>query len=228
MASIHKQLIENTVIKIADKVELCSSKDKWEKHPEEHLINELVACILGSRTKFEVAAVCLEKLKESSLLNRNGLLIKPKQTQIKIKRVLKENKYVYSQTKARYIVDTFLNIYYNEETTIKKILSDCSSDFDARDVLVRLCKGIGPKQASLFLRNIHYSEDLAILDSHVTRFMRIQGIENNIKQTITKANYIRYETSLRSYADNIKKSMAQLDVAIWIVMRVAQRDMKWL
>ena len=107
-------------------------------------------------------------------------------------------------------------------------MSACCTDHEARDTIVCLCKGIGQKQASLFLRNIHYSDGLAILDSHVIKFMRIQGIQKNVKSSPSKTDYIKYEASLRVYADNLGRTLAQLDVAIWIVMRVVQRDMKWL
>jgi len=225
---IYKEKIEDTVKKIADRVDPLTIKEKWKSYSESHLINELVACILGSRARFEVASMCLQRLKDKDLLNKNSILRNPNNIQMKIQKTLEKNGYLFSKSKADYIICTIINIFQHEKLTMKKILANCNSDFEARDRIVKLCKGIGPKQASLFLRNIHYSENLAILDSHVMKFMKIQGIEKDIKKAINKTDYIKYETSLQIYANGLRKSMAQLDVAIWIVMRVAQRDMKWL
>ncbi|VVB53828.1 putative N-glycosylase/DNA lyase [uncultured archaeon] len=88
-------------------------------------------------------------------------------------------------------------------------------------------RGALQKQASLFLRNIYYTENLAILDTHVIRYMELQGLHQGFKKYITKNQYIVYEKKLSAYADSLNKSLAKLDVAIWVVMRVVQRDFKW-
>jgi N-glycosylase/DNA lyase len=224
---VYKDKIENTVRKIADQVETVSNS-KWKRISEKSLFKEVVACILGSKARFEIASKCLKDLNRLNLINPSLIVINTKKSQNQIYKSLKKNGYLYSKSKSLYIVETAKNIYLGEETTLKEILTSCCSDHEAREMLVRLCKGIGQKQASLFLRNIHYSDSLAILDSHVIKFMRIQGIQKNIKSAPSKTDYIKYEASLRLYADNLGRTLAQLDVAIWIVMRVVQRDLKWL
>ena len=52
-----------------------------------------------------------------------------------------------------------MNIYVSKGKSIKSVLKRSSCQFEAREILTELCFGIGYKQASLFLRNIHYADD---------------------------------------------------------------------
>jgi N-glycosylase/DNA lyase len=94
----------------------------------------------------------------------------------------------------------------------------------ARAWFVANLPGIGPKQASMFLRNSGVSYDLAILDRHVLNYMAALSIQNELKPFRSGlAQYCRYEVRLRSYANEIGFPVGLLDWAIWIVMRVASR-----
>ena len=48
------------------------------------------------------------------------------------------------------------------------------TEFEARKILSDTCTGIGFKQASLFLREIYFAKNLAILDTHVINYMKIE------------------------------------------------------
>jgi N-glycosylase/DNA lyase len=90
--------------------------------------------------------------------------------------------------------------------------------------LMKHMPGIGPKQASLFLRNVGYAENLAILDVHVLRFMRYIGLLRAPEISVTTLR--RYEVAeerLLAYSLGLGWPMATLDVAIWVVMRAAGR-----
>lgn len=236
---LNKGSIENVVLKVSNEIERNNyPEEKWDKFAENELFYELVACILGSRVRYETAKECVKRLKDEGLLNRDYLL---RNSILAERRIFKELKksiyppftngtgvsYPYSRSKAKFIVQTSYEIYYNQATTLKTLLKNCIDEFEARDLLVEICMGIGPKQASLFLRNIYYTENLAILDTHVIQYMEMQGLHQGIKKSITKNQYINYEKKLSAYADSLNKSLAKLDVAIWVVMRVVQREFKW-
>jgi len=98
---------------------------------------------------------------------------------------------------------------------------------DARAWLVTHAPGIGPKQASMFLRNVGVSYDLAILDRHVLNYMAALGIYSGTGGSIASlAQYRRLEAVLRAHADHLACPVGLLDWAIWIVMRVANRKME--
>lgn len=236
---LNKDLIENVVLTVSNEIEKNNSPEKkWRDFSENELFYELVACILGSRVRYETAKECAKRLKDEGLLNLDYLLTDPVMAEIKIFDELKKPnyppfingtgmRYPFSRSKAKFIVQTSYEIYYNQATTLKKILEICIDEFKARDLLIENCMGIGPKQASLFLRNIYYTENLAILDTHVIKYMEMHGLHQGIKKSITKNQYINYEKKLSSYADSLNKTLARLDVAIWVVMRVVQREIKW-
>jgi N-glycosylase/DNA lyase len=92
-----------------------------------------------------------------------------------------------------------------------------------REWLVDNAPGIGPKQASMFVRNVGLSYELAILDRHVLNYMIALDITPTpIRQTSALRPYLKGETALRVHADHIGVSVGLLDWAIWIVMRVAK------
>jgi N-glycosylase/DNA lyase len=85
--------------------------------------------------------------------------------------------------------------------------------------------GIGPKQASLFLRNIGYTDELAILDKHVLAYMGISGLAVNLKKAVNSLKgYKDLENILQTHARKFGLSLGYVDQAIWIVMRVYARE----
>ena len=75
----------------------------------------------------------------------------------------------------------------------------------------------------MFLRNIGRSYDLAILDSHVLRFMDIQDILPMTQARIgTVAGYERAERTVVDYAVTLGYPVGYLDWAIWATMKAAR------
>jgi N-glycosylase/DNA lyase len=108
-------------------------------------------------------------------------------------------------------------------------LSDLLAGFDSADQarrwLVDNAPGLGPKQASMFLRNIALTYDLAIIDRHVLDYMSLTGLHPKDSGAVTSLKrYLRLEDILRLHAEAMKCSVGILDWAIWIVMRVAKQD----
>lgn len=231
---ISKEVIENAVLKVAEELNNYKITYKnWEKYTEKELWLELVFCILGSKARYETVRKCVEHLRDRGLLEINYILKNPKVAEEEISEELNKNlyppfnkgkgrAYPYPRIRSNFIVRTCINIYGMEGGGIKPILKKCQNEYEARDLLTNICVGIGPKQASLFLRNISYGKNLAILDSHVIRYMEILGLKNKNLKMSTRNQYIAYEKKLLSYADSLNKNLAHLDLAIWIVMRALQ------
>jgi N-glycosylase/DNA lyase len=92
-----------------------------------------------------------------------------------------------------------------------------------RQNLVADIPGLGPKQASMFLRNIGMSYDLAILDTHVLRFMDMQDLLPMDQTRIgTLSGYERAERVVVNYADILGYPVGYLDWAIWATMKAAR------
>jgi N-glycosylase/DNA lyase len=240
---VNVEEIESAVLSVCYHVE-----EKYEKHinwrdfSEEKLWFELVSCILGSRVNYETANACTFYLFNQGLLNPLDIIKNPSKFEQKmayelskpIFPPLNENKgrcYPFSKSKSNYIVRTAVNVYKTADTTLKDILLGCQNEYDARNSLKEIAVGIGYKQASLFLRNISYSKNLAVLDSHVMRYMLLLNLVEKDKafRLSSKNEYVKLERLLQIYALSNKKPIAALDIAIWVVMRLIQKEyLIWL
>lgn len=220
--------LENAVMKVTEKINHADTD--WTNYSEYRLLSELVSCILGSNTRYEMGKKAINALDKNKLLNKNKIVDNPEIMKNDIHNCLRssEVKYIYPRAKADCIINTVLNIYSVENTTIRKILSKSSDEYATRELLVRLSKGIGLKQASLFLRNISYAQNLAILDTHVLNYMSLIGLDYNRTKTLTPKQYVIKEKKLVSYANIINQRLSKLDIAIWIVMRLARREFNWM
>jgi N-glycosylase/DNA lyase len=93
-----------------------------------------------------------------------------------------------------------------------------------RRSLVDLRCGLGPKQASLFLRNVGYSGELAVLDVHLLAFMRLTELTDATRVPSGLRLYEQLEDKLRNYAIGYGEPLGRLDLAIWVTMRAARAE----
>lgn len=229
-------MIERTVFDVVLRVKDIQRSYVWEDFREYKLWRELSSCILGSRVPFELArsSVCrldrtglLRNLQSGSCYATSELLIR-KELQKPIYRPTKadgsKRSYTFPNVRSRQLRLTAEAIY-GTGRTLKEVLSGCNDEYRARRVVADFSAGVGPKQASLFLRNIGFADNLAILDTHVLRFMEIvKLLKPNAPQPSTLSAYEKTETKLQTYAHRMKTRLSSLDTAIWIVMRVYQRE----
>jgi len=229
--------IENAVIKVCKYIENNSNKNRmcWSNLSEEQLWCELVSCILGSKVLYETANSCVSHLYKLGLLHPQKIIIEQDNMEKRLENELskpiflhfknKRCKYPYPKSRSKYIVKTAVEIYKNSDTTLKDILINCKNEYEAREIIREKSAGIGYKQASLFLRNISYSNNLAILDSHVIKYMRLMNmVTDTIFNLQNKKKYIKLEKILHNYAISRDMSISTLDIAIWVVMRLIQRE----
>ena len=228
--------IERSVLKVCEHIDNKNEALEWYTYSEEQLWHELVSCILGSQVQYETVKGCINHLIEDGLLDIKKILREQDIAQEEITKELNKSiyppfengrgyRYRYPNSKSKYIVKTCLEIY-GEGISLGLILDRCSDAFETREILIKKCMGIGPKQASLFLRNISYCKDLAIIDSHVIDYMKLMKLNEDIdsRSIANKNQYLTNEQILLSYADNREKTLASLDYAIWIVMRLIKRE----
>lgn len=232
--------IEQSVIEVAKSLDNnCNRKRAWFLLDEQELFNELVLCILSSRVEFEIAQEVNKNLIEKQLLVINSILVKPELIKSQIVKELKKPiyystksskrvKYIFYESKPRYIINTCLEIYYKYNTNLKDILINSNTSIEAREYLIELCTGIGLKQASMFLRNIFYSRDLAIIDTHILDYLRLINKKFwDLQKNITHKEYLTYERFLNKYATSLNISLNILDIAIWVVVRFLKKEYKW-
>lgn len=226
--------LENTVSIVVDRISKKKNVYNWEYFNEENLFSELVACILGSNIKFEMAQAFTEHLDNLGLYNI-AQYSSFDSYEIEVAEALsqsiyhrsgdyvKNQKYRFPFLKASHIRRTAESIYSNN--SLKSILKESHDPYSARNNLMERAVGIGPKQSSLFLRNIGFSDNLAILDVHVMRYMSLIGlISLNINKISSLSNYEKLENVLSLYAEKMRTNMSILDTSIWVVMRVYNKE----
>ncbi|MFH1877737.1 MAG: N-glycosylase/DNA lyase [Candidatus Omnitrophota bacterium] len=87
--------------------------------------------------------------------------------------------------------------------------------FYTREWLVKNVKGLGWKEASHFLRNIGFGDDLAILDVHILKNMRKYRVIDELPAAISKKDYFVLEERLREFSRKISIPMGELDLLFW-------------
>ena len=203
----------------------------WTTMTEDDLWRELVACILGSRVRFEVAHSAVERMERKCLFcesRRSSLFERYEQD---IVRVLSEvegtgaqSRYPFFRIRANQIRCAAESLY-GCRGTIRAFLENSRDIRDARRRLASELSGLGPKQASLFLRNIGYATEVAVLDVHVLTYMSWVGLTKKpIKSVSTVRKYEMLENAFIEHAYSFGHTPDRFDLAIWVVLRVVKRE----
>jgi len=221
----------NQVMREYSKLKSCFQQGrKWNDMSENELWEELCLCILSSNVPYELALSAFSHLRSERLL-RPKWIIKCKSAVNKLSNELSKciylpktkngscRKYRFPNTRAENIVKAAKTIYQRDNGLVQ-LLKDIDDEEKARDFLAMKIPGIGLKQASHFLRNIRYSESLAIIDSHVIAFLaEIGTIPSQRIKTVTPEIYIRLEKIIRGLSESLDTDLSVFDMAVWQYMR---------
>jgi N-glycosylase/DNA lyase len=191
---------------------------------------ELSTCVLSSQVPFSLAVSAANEIDKKGLLlteNDDIEVLAHKLFEVLSSPLNVEGgtrKYRFPELRSRHLAATH-TIVTKEYGSLVKLLASFDNASEARSWLIKHVPGLGPKQSSMFLRNIGASYELAILDRHVLNYMSALGIYSGDKPYISSINtYRQCEVLLRGHADDLECSVGLLDWAIWIVMRVANSE----
>lgn len=227
--------LEYAVGKVCAQVVVNTQSIDWRTCDEKTLWHELVSCILGSQVQHEHSQAATTYLISHRLLDIETFKQNTQKFEKNITGALEQSifppitktggrKYRYPKLRANHIRRTAEQIYLSNNS-IKNVLLSCNNEKDARLKIVSFAVGVGPKQASLFLRNIGYAKNLAILDSHILKYMSLVGLLPQLARSISSLNkYEAIERMLYSYSEKFKTSLAYIDTAIWVVMRTCWKE----
>jgi N-glycosylase/DNA lyase len=192
---------------IKERVEkrLLEFKRVWERGEEEEIFSELVFCILTPAARARSAWKCLERLRGKNLL-MNGCA-EDISSELNLVR--------FKNNKARNIVKARQFFCKNGSVCIKGPLTEAGNNYNKREWLVSSVKGMGYKEASHFLRNIGFYEDLAILDRHILKNLRAFGLIECVPESLTKKRYLYIEEKMRALALDLGIPLSHLDFLFW-------------
>lgn len=174
------------------------------KSNDECIFKELCFCILTPQSK---AIYCDEAVKE---LVRSGLLLKGEKSDIKInlRRVR------FPNNKASYLIAARKAFKKRGRFDLKSKIDE-GNIFKTREWFVKNIKGLGYKEASHFLRNIGFGNDIAILDRHILRSLKRYGIIKKIPSLINRKIYLNVENKMRGFSLKIGIPLQELDLLFW-------------
>jgi N-glycosylase/DNA lyase len=180
-------------------------KQIWKTGTDEEIFAEIVFCILTPQSKAKLCWRAVENLV------RKNLLLKGNKNQIAKELVGVRFKY----TKAEYIVKAKKLFSENGRLIIKSKLKTLENSHDAREWLAHTVNGIGYKEASHFLRNIGKGENLAILDRHILKNLKLLNVIKKVPKSLSKRKYLEIEGEMLAFANKINIPIGHLDLLLW-------------
>ncbi len=183
---------------------ISSFKDLWRLSGNDEIFCELAFCIFTPQSKAKSCYEAVNRLKEKDLLACGRCE--------QISEVI--NIVRFRNNKARYLVEA-REKFFTGQHNFKKTIDDIVNVSEKRDWLVDNIKGIGYKEASHFLRNTGFGDDIAILDRHILKNLVFAGVIKTIPKTLTRTIYLQIEDDMRQYSDKINIPMGHLDFVLW-------------
>lgn len=221
--------LERSVRKICEAIAR-SPRPSLGSVPLEAFHFEMARAILSSQVSWDMATVASHRLKERGLLERGYVRSRQRRISVALTEPVSLNgrrqRYRFPNVRARQLseaLDASQDGIAAELARSPQVM-EFEQALGLRRQLVFVLPGVGPKQASMILRNIRISYDLAIIDRHVLGFLHILGATGPIAATVCEREYMRLEEWLRGYAAGIGESMAVVDLAIWTTMRAARQE----
>ena len=207
-------------------------RKKWNEMSETELWQELCLCILSSNVPYQLAKSAVFHLIVNGYLCIDWITNTPNSETL-IAEELSKPKYLPKKKDGSYRKYRFPNVRSNnifqaakticsKGNSLSKILSEANSEEEAREFLVGNIAGMGLKEASHFLRNIGYSKRLAIIDSHILRFLiGVGAVTQREVGTISPRIYHKLEAKLQEMCRTHQLNLAIFDMAIWRCSRGA-------
>lgn len=181
-------------------------KEIWLDGNNEDIHVELSFCILTPQSKARSAWSAITKLRD------NGLLYHGDEEEI----VNYLNVVRFKNTKAKNLV--ILREQMKDslgEIITKDFFSILGDVFEVREWIVKHIRGMAHKEASHFLRNVGFGDEIAILDRHILRNLVRLGVIEEIPKTITPKRYKEIEKKMERYCKRIELPMDEFDLLLW-------------
>lgn len=201
----------------------------WTWLSEADLWRGLTVSILGSQVSHTSVIAAAHRLELQGLGEPWRFTGSHREFACRVRRALRNTcgspAYRFPVRGAQLLAAAAKSIYVNGQS-ISALLQGHADVRTLRRQLVHSVPGIGPKQASLFLTDIGYSEDLAILDRHVIKYLRLISPGRRLPSHGLQScsHYEDLETVMRSHAGTYGLTLAAFDTVVWVVIRVWSRE----
>lgn len=177
--------------------------EKFKDRSDEEIFPEMAFCLLTPQSSARSCWAAVQELQRKELLFSDNVK--------KIEEVL-QSKTRFHETKATYI--PLARKMFFDEMSIKEKLKEQDTK-EMREWLVKNVKGFGYKEASHFLRNVGYGEDIAILDRHILKNLKKYDVIDEIPKSMTPKRYKEIEEKMKKFCQGVGIPMSHLDLLFW-------------
>ncbi|MEM0360049.1 MAG: N-glycosylase/DNA lyase [Candidatus Diapherotrites archaeon] len=201
-----ENLFSGTSKKAEIRKRLSEFKSKW-KEPDEAIFEELAFCLCTPQSNALKCAEAIEIAKKKKCFQNKAELKKCLHRRVR-----------FHNNKSKYIAMARTFFERNGKLEIKKILKENRIEqkhLHTRNWLAENIKGMGLKEASHFLRNIGFYENIAILDRHILKNLKSLGAISKIPKSMGKKQYLEIEQKMLAFCKKQKIKPEELDLALW-------------
>ena len=197
-----KDAYSSRILQIEDRIEEFRS---FLQKGDEDVFAELCFCLCTPMSKAKACDQAIRKLKETGALFHGS--------EEDICSELREAR--FCESKARYMVAARQQFSRDGQIQMKARLYGHLDAEGLREWIVGNVKGLGYKESSHFLRNIGLGLDLAILDRHILKNLKMAGVIDDIPVSLTRKKYLEIERKTRAFSEEINIPMMHLDLLLW-------------
>ena len=172
----------------------------WKAKDDKKLFSEFCFCLLTPQSRAVTCWDAVVGLKKKKILLKGALG--------PIKKCLEKVR--FKNNKAGYIRKAQKSF-----PKIKKEIRDHKNAVELRDWLVKNVCGMGYKEASHFLRNIGLGCDIAILDRHILKNLKLFGVIGAIPSSMSGRKYFEIEEKMKGFSKENKIPLSHLDLLMW-------------
>lgn len=179
-------------------------KTIWKLGGQE-VFSELVFCLCTPQTNAKCGWKAVQYLTKSNLLNIPD--------QYLIQQELSAAGVRFNKNKAKYIAQAI-----NQYSNIKDIVENKTTEIgvvETRNWLANTINGLGMKEASHFLRNVGFGDEICILDRHILRNLVANKVIPEIPKHMNKKAYLEIESKMIDFAHKVNIPVFALDFVFW-------------
>ena len=180
-------------------------KNIWEKGSNKDIHLELSFCILTPQSKALNAWQAITNLKKDDLIYTGKA-----EELVEFLNIVR-----FKNNKAKYLVELREQMTKDGELITKDFFDSLPTVTEKRDWIVKNIKGMSYKEASHFLRNVGFGEDIAILDRHILKNLVKLEVIDELPKTLSPKLYLEIEEKMRNYSKFCKIDMDELDLVLW-------------
>lgn len=178
----------------------------WRDGDNKDIFCELAFCILTPQSKARNAWKAISELRDNNLLFTGS-----EEEMLPFLNIVRFNR---TKAKNLYILRKQMTDE-NGKFITKDFFSTFNSAFEMREWIVKNIRGMSYKEASHFLRNVGFGQELAILDRHILKNLAALDVIKEVPKTVTPKLYKEIEEKLKEYCKEIDIPMENIDLLLW-------------